>query len=261
MHEKYDYFKHFISNFNSIINVNKSSKPLIDSYINHVQNQLFTSSPDPQNTMVIIPELVRVICFFYYCHHEYFEDNTNKINELKSKKIIKISDNKMNIELIGDCCWENSIYGTQIIPSNSNIICEWKLKINIECNIDDCIIGITSNNNDCNKLFCNNNLSENYCLRLNDGKKRGNGSSWTPHYNKCCYKNDIIGMKLNLRNKTLSYSHNGENIGIAFTNVKCSDNVQYRLAVGMYYELGWSIFEDDKYYGGCELVEFIVYHH
>eukprot|EP01084_Bolivina_argentea_P018394 34250_1 len=180
-----------------------------------------------------IPSSLISLCINYYFQPEQFE--------IAGNGVIISNENKTITYSKGECKGCCTSYGKHIIPSTSNYIYEWHLKIN-ETISNHCYIkiGITSDTKTRDGSFtyevikvdsdhiafgywsCNGNIFDS---RLNCPSR---GLS----YNGCKFdQGDIIKITLNLKTKQISYSVNDKDQGIASENIPCNHNIKYRLAV------------------------------
>ena len=178
-----------------------------------------------------IPSEVVFLCIKFYFQPEQFELSGDDIS---------ISDNNTKITLdinypTGGSC---SAYGHMIIPSISQYIYEWELKYNNDGGWNYVIVEISSSADYANRGFSDTrNESYGYGYWSPSGSKvrckpgfymepsRGN------RYGSKYGQGDIIKIKLNLIKKELSFFVNDKDQGIAWKDIKCNDDIQYRLAV------------------------------
>ena len=182
---------------------------LVFGYIRNYQNSI--------NTSKIIPVPIIHICLSYlYCIGQYF----HQISEL-----VKLSNDNHTITKIKDH-WNNSSYGDVKIHSQSNSIYEWEVKID---KIDNGGIGISSSDKTENIFWWHENTVCYGYFAINGNKV--SGYNQYKKYGKPIHSNDIVSVKLDLKNQQISFSLNYEDQGIAYDNIIKKDNLYYRLVV------------------------------
>ena len=210
-------------------NVDQETSYLVSGYIRAIQKEFNER---------IIPTEVIDLCIIYYFITEFFS---------KCGKDMKISaDNDSFTTKLEGYSW-NTAYGNNIIDMNKtpNLIYEWT----IQCTEKYFILGLEST--DFKNI--NTDISDSGRYFYKDTKQKCKYYGWytasSLHTNN--YMNDAIHhktfnedwssdlqdidreimMELNCKNKTISYSVNNKNYGIAFKNVEATQ--QYRLGVSM----------------------------
>eukprot|EP01084_Bolivina_argentea_P120909 214336_1 len=178
----------------------------------------------------IIPDLVRYICLWYYYIPAYFECLGPKISYRKDSEKMEIFKNPIGATV-------SSSYAAPIIPSfNNPTIYEWKIKVvkmrpySISIGIDDAkCLSLDGPFTGRNKTTSNYGLigatGELQCLvgdRINGYAKR------------VITDGTIVTMILNLNAKTLQYMINGVDCGIAYKDIRCKPELEYRMAVRMF---------------------------
>ena len=156
---------------------------------------------------------------------DYFSDFDDKVFE-------NVNTNKM-IKCIKSYYY-SSIYGSYSIQSNSQDKFTWILQISRENNnvnngkLNGIYIGISSTYI-CDSDCFSNTESSNYSCSL-DGNKWSQGNQNKYHSEKFIV-GDIMTMTLDCKNKQLSFSHNGKDLGIAYDNIDIDTNIKYKLAI------------------------------
>eukprot|EP01084_Bolivina_argentea_P193993 332803_1 len=249
------------------------SKKILFGYIRRIQTIL--TSQLGNNAMYIIPDLVTILCLSYYGQREYFAVNGKDVESSTDYLTIHRKIHWKNEGI------DNISYGAEVIESKSNRICLWNIQFigniidtDYEAYEDydyELFVGITSNS-----LFSQKRKSINYCFRT-CGKKKAKNGKWEKYTESSINFGAIIGIKLDLKNKTISFYHNDKNIGIAFENIECGYNINYRLAVSIFYEESpnWLVYEsenddsvneenedsNDNGIVGCKLIDFVEFSH
>ena len=118
------------------------------------------------------------------------------------------------------------------IPSLSQAICRWDIKINLI--IDQGFrVGITSNHTLIEQCFVDDKTSSNYGYMASGGLKVSKGQK--SKYAKQAYRTgEIVGIKLNLKERFVEFFINNKSFGKAFTDIDVGENINYRLAISMY---------------------------
>ena len=224
----------FSFDLEKVKHVNNRTKLLIFGYI-HEMEQTFS---------LIIPELVSVICILYYYHFEHFTLYGYKmcINEIGT---IATSDEHVQKFTF------NTVYGN--VPINTVTECKkyrWKFKIlSLPRNGIHIYIGIDSSN----KLCINDDFTDpkHAAFKSEPWLIFGWGSSGYKYDQRhsiwwgenCKMKeNDDIIMELDVNERSLAYTVNGEDQGVAFTNIDFKDKTYYlaiTMAIGNVSIQGW----------------------
>eukprot|EP01084_Bolivina_argentea_P213605 362721_1 len=143
----------------------------------------------------------------------------------------------------------HTAYGLLSISSLSEEnIYKWTLKITRRITTPKICIGICSKRDDGNNAFHQKYDRFFYCFCTKDGSKLSSFNRNNEYYSTPAKHHDIIIMELNIYTKTLKYSKNCDDLGIAFTNIDIRQT--YSLAV--------AIFGNDS---KVELIEFEKYKH
>ena len=162
-----------------------------------------------------IPMMIQYCCLRYYFLNEYFS---------KCGINMKISDNGHVVRAIRRSEHVDSAIGKFIVDLRNDLVTEYKWTIKLLKLTAGGRFGL---------------VSENYCkfhyvcgLGFSSGTIIGHSCVIPEAYGKGCVKNDIISMVLNVKSQTLSYHHNGRNLGdIA---VKIDKKTNYKMAVTLY---------------------------
>ena len=164
--------------------------------------------------------MVSSMCILFYRDDEVFDIIGANV---------RVSSNKKCITKLECCNWKNNTYGILEIPSMSDFIYNWDLKIN---NNEGIMIGISS-------VQCPSHDFEK--------KKNGhhyvywhNGDIYNPYemtwdnYGDRYRSGDIVSMNVDLREKQIIFSINGKDQGVAYDYVHQDEDVKYRLMVAMH---------------------------
>ena len=181
-----------------------------------------------------IPSMIQAICILYYKDDEVFD--------IINDKIIKLSENKKIITRFymnpkeTNHVDNNTSYGMLEIPSNSEAICKWDLKILMANTSDHIFIGVTHKHN----------KNKNICMPGDEIKDNpyyvyGN-SSWCKGFkrkllivNKGPFwqNGDKVSIVLDLKHAEMKLEINGIVCGNIFKNIVKSATVTYRLFVAI----------------------------
>ena len=129
------------------------------------------------------------------------------------------------------CRWNNASHGYMTIKSMDSCINKWTLKIHG----DMIVIGVTSNFN-INTPFQWDKRQLNYSYLGGCGDVGRNGS-WKPYdrpyeYRSRAYsENDIIEVILDLNKRTISFTKNGKEFGVAWNNVPKKPDLAFKLVI------------------------------
>ena len=153
---------------------------------------------------------------------EYFAvigNNTIKSNDSKTIRITKTGGN-------------NSSFGHQTIHSMDKAVYRWNLKVN-KPSIWAIIVGISSDWITKAKSFHVNEESFNYGYssygsKWSKGKYEQYGQEWKD--------NDVIGIKLDMVNRTIEFFVNGQSQGVAYKDIDVGHNISYKLAVYIHWQ-------------------------
>ena len=166
----------------------------------------------------IIPDLViYTILYFYYIREEFGVCGDNlKINKLK--------------DILTCIEWKNTYKGAYgyIDITIKNIIYIWNFKI-LNVSRQEMFIGIESSKN---KIHTNQDWIWSKDYYLYDC----NNKLWTSHggnkgYGEKFEKNDELKMIINTNKKTIEYYKNDISLGIAFKDIKITENKIYHMFV------------------------------
>ena len=208
--------------FDKIKHVSQRTQNLMSGYVREIEKEL----------SLTIPDLITVICIFYYYHFERFTTHgvnieLNKQQTIATKKQGSKFDTRTVYGAIGidlHCKANKYVWTFKILslPSSG----EWS---------DAIYIGIDNSN----KSFIEDDFivpeesttSLMYAWGTDHYKYSSRGGTI---YSKINWKNDdIIGMELDINKKSLTFYLNGVDQGIAFENVNLDYERKYHMAVGM----------------------------
>ena len=201
-----------------------------------------------------IPTTIKFLCLSYFSSYTYTnEDSFEHHHALDS--IFEISETKLTITNIDGCSWENhSIFGKQVIASDSNDIFRWAFNIHS----DEMIIGICSvKNNQIDRDFTNipsksRGKDESYCDQFYAIDNVGNAYTHCKQtiQNQFIWEfgdGDKIQLILRMEYGRLLIQVNDEEMIMVFANMERSQDLKYHLAFQMpdkgdYIELMYSQF-------------------
>eukprot|EP01084_Bolivina_argentea_P267088 453281_1 len=196
------------SNIN-IQDIDMKTKYIIFGFIKRYQKILNQFSNDSFYT---IPELVSILCILYYDRAMWFEDTIGKSITINGATATSTSSEY------------RTVYGAQLIKNGKH---EWEITIDGvgHDGKGGVGVGISSNTNYSNHYFMYNADPYSYCYWASGNKyvkseaSRGYGIGY-----KSC---DVIGVEVNLYEKTIQFSKNGSKLPI-ITNLHPTS---YRIAV------------------------------
>ena len=121
-------------------------------------------------------------------------------------------------------------FGTTWFKSMSTKICEWTFKI--EKLTRDCMgIGICSNDTLFDTWFYYQRNDPAYALYYNGTKIRYNKRLYQKYAKIGFKQGSIVKMTVNFAKRSISYNIDGQDCGVAFDNIKHSDDIKYKMAV------------------------------
>ena len=173
----------------------------------------------------IIPPLISWTCLMFYWMNEYFEIIGDTIDASKDNSTITATKATQD--------WGNANFCAQRIQSTNEGIYKWTLLMTG----DDIVIGISdADGTKISDAFAWDNDANFYGILCKSGYKVWNGKHGTDmaQYYDSIGDTDIIKIiivQLNTKLKKISFEVNGMDKGVAFENIKCGDDIYYRLAV------------------------------
>ena len=193
-----------------------------------------------------IPELIIVICTFYYYHFERFTAHGDKIKLIEYQSIATKCENKSAADDLDDPY--HSVYGNiGIIGSNKANKYTWTFKIlclpGSSTWNENLYIGIDSSNKSC----VNDDFSQPMTVALINQKYhlyawgsdqhmyfKNDGYTYSSRsYGKYWRADDIIKMELNMNEKSLRFYLNDVDQGIASQDIQFKEGETYYLAVAI----------------------------
>lgn len=204
--------------FHALQDVDQKEKDIVFGYMKDINQSIEID--------YIIPSLVLHSCLLYYYQPEYFaiiatEDNEQSVN---------ISNDKMTVSLIPNQ-WA-SCFGNVEIHSMSKRICRWSIRVKGEGGVSNAkllVVGVSGNGSLSDVFFHQNEENSFACNGVGDQWINGTISNIK---NLCAWEHgDLIGIKLDLKQRTMEYFCNGKTQGIIHENISISDAISYRLAV------------------------------
>ena len=199
-----------------------------------------------------IPDIIASVCKLYFDTIDHFEVIGRGVH---------VSDNKMCItkEI---CGWENTSYGSIKVPANTQNIHKWWFKIKSKARLTDedqvttfnAYIGIAAKiqNKDEIKLMQEkekgNTKTEDFYIEYSFWNCGVSDKSSKCHihpskdidmqtlYGKAANEKldeNVICMDLDLRQRTIKFHVNDEDLGIAFDEIDIGDDIDYKISVTM----------------------------
>eukprot|EP01084_Bolivina_argentea_P192111 329864_1 len=208
---------------------------LVDGFIANIRTML--------KRKIIIPNDIYLLCFeFYYLIEEGII--IKRIYFLFCDIFIINTQNKEYFAFIGDGTKTSndnktitkqkgsfglcSSFGNISIKSDRKNICQWNMKINHIGAYAFCI-GISSEYSiNSNITFCENKGSNNYSYNRSGQKVSKYRYS---KYGELWSNGDVIGIKLDLKERQVEFYRNRKSQGIAFKNIDVGTNIMYKLAI------------------------------
>ena len=208
-----------MSLYKQISQIDKRTKSTVNGLVREMEKELKLNH---------IPNMINSMCILFFRDDEIFDIIGRDVKVSENKKIIT--------KLQGH--WQNNTYGIMEIPSMSNIIYTWTLKIHhLELNSGHIMIGISSVQSPSTYFEIESNGI--HYVYHGEGKIYyvGYSPKWVNDdwcsYGDGCVENDIFSVELDLKSKQIKFFINGEDQGVAYTNIDKDDNVKYRLMVSM----------------------------
>ena len=187
----------------------------------------------------IIPDLVLHICLLFYYPREHFSFSIDACKQISPN--FKFSDDKKTVVLIDKCY--GTVYGNIKIDSLSEDICKWNIKVyknDLHQGSDYTkylSLGISGDEPHDQYIDSWNKMPPNSFLCVGNGKIYGSSECVM---DELCINNkpiwtdgDIVGIKLNLKQRNIEYYINNENIGIIYKNIPIGKDIKYRLITTM----------------------------
>ena len=206
--------------------VDNKSKLLMHGYL----RALYDNSNDEH----IILELILTISLLFYYQREYFAILVNGKADISPN--FRLSDDKTTIYL-NDKCY-GTLYGNIIIDSLSEIICQWNIQLqNVkEGTLSDTrliTVGLSGDEPAKEDLDLYNTVPPNTFLCSQNDVYYPKDEYLAKNSSLNWNDNDIIGIKLNLKEKNIEYFINDESVGIVFENIAIGKEIKYRLVMTM----------------------------
>ena len=201
-----------MSSLKKLSKINQRTKYAVYGWIRKAEQELNFNN---------IPMLISCICILYFSEEDIFEILQQEMKLSNNKKIIW--------RWSTDRCWENCscCYGNIVIPSMSDTVCRWDLRVRKLNHKVSLSVGISS---ETKAIFSNHDIS--YLIH-DDGFRNNIGCNIWDYYCHSFFANDNykISIKLDLINAEIRYFINDNDQGIAFKNVMKKDDINYRLCV------------------------------
>ena len=197
--------------------IDKRTKYSVHGWIRNKEKQLKLNH---------IPSVIKAMCILYFREEEIFDiisDNGIKLSENK-KIITKIT--RYTISSL-DC---SNNYGIIEIPSESDSICRWDLKV-INNDYDSIAVGIASKRIPNSKIY----RKEEECIYYLFSEKcmKRNGALWKSRFGDDFGKGDQVSINLDLRRAEVELLINGNKKGIRFQNIVKAHDIGYWLIVSL----------------------------
>ena len=199
--------------------VDERTKLTVYGWLRKAQNELKIDSIAP---------LISVWCVLYADNHEIFE--------FIGKAVI-ISDDQKCIssgsESDGFVKLKNHNYGTIQIPSMSNTVCQWDIRIKKKRKRVSMFVGISSiiTPNPTQAMWEDGGyyyLIHDSCYKYNDSMR------WIKYNDdEKIEQGDTVSVHLDLNQKQVRYFVNDEDLGVAYYNIVTREDVTYRLMVSL----------------------------
>ena len=226
-------------NFDKIKDIDDYTKSIVYGYI-HISQSLL---PHKQNAYYIIPPLVKYLITIYYYHPEFFTKHPSHIHLNEKNDIVELIEN--------DDSPPASIYGN--IKIHKNLYCNkfiWTFKVSDAVRGVILAFGIDASSKKVVDLLFDNVLTTDAPFYSYESYYHGDtttgrnfydiNSGTIGHkkekYGVCFTKEGTINevqMEFDTKNRTLRYSVNGQDQGIAFNDILLDNNEEYTLAISM----------------------------
>lgn len=154
-------------------------------------------------------------------------------------KCVELSEDKLSVtKKKGESDWRNACYGSVTIPSKSNIICEWELKIsNPPGETAGIVLGIARKEDITQYLWDTLKDKDQYVYAYGNWSAKTNARDIdNVDYGDGEYHDNCkVKIHLNMKLGQISFSIEDLNHGIAFDNIKKGDDIEYRLMVSLFF--------------------------
>ena len=209
----------------------QSTRLLVDCFIRQARRSFFDDDSYQNNP---IPALIAYITTIYYEHYEYFTSHGSKLSLKSGIHTIRSYGSFTEYSTA-----YNTVYGNiKINNCCSTVKYQWTFRVFRELYPRGIFaIGIDSSNKQfIDTTFYDRRWNPNHCYSLqfeaHDITTKYSQSERKIKYAPCKYKEmTIIKMELNVNLKTISYSFDGTDHGVAFEDVDFEENRQYSMAL------------------------------
>lgn len=211
--------------------IEKKQRYTITGFVREIQSQL------PKDNYYIIPSLVIYTILYYYHENEGFHPDNHG-----TKVLVNETHDTVLFRSHITTDW-HSAYGKKLITNDNKTIYEWKMIITYDKppgGIAHALIGIHSFEN-CKMILEGDftvatphyDESSKYWGICDNGKKYSNAEKNGEYFGDREWKTeDILKMTLNMKDKTMSFSHNNKDHGIAFKDMSFYKNTYMAVASG-----------------------------
>lgn len=193
-------------------------------YVRRSQKELQKSS----NHLLFqtIPALVTSIIISYYFSTGSFE--------IAGDGVDIHDDNYMILKKKKGSSWDNSSY-TLPVPSTTKKICKWDLKIHNALKYEPkgsyISLGISSGVVTGQQFIYGKGVKYGYAGW--NGHSTDNAFHWFKSYGEPYGISDTVSVELDLINKQVIFYKNEQSQGVAHSNIKQGEDIEYRLAISM----------------------------
>lgn len=228
-----------VSFFKLLSKVDNRSRYAVHGWIRNVEHKLQINYIP--NKLSSIPCMVSSICILYFRDDETFDTT--------SHSVILSSDHKSITKRANHFDWSNNCYGIIEVDSQSQLICQWDLKINRSIYNHGIRVGLLATES-LNKQIP---VSDNYYIywsHPSSGKKThhhayyiaddvynrwtGYNGRWFGYGNRFVEDNEV-SICLDLKKSEIRFLVNFIDQGIAFTKIRKGPDIRYRLTVSIFY--------------------------
>ena len=202
------------------------------SYIRREHRKLFTLDDEPlfQN----IPDGICVLCALYFGSRDYFE--------IIPDTEVSLSNDNMTATKVTAYSKGETSFGSLLIPSTSQCISQWDIKIDCFNHCNTILIGISSEPFDPYKYFhdpTTNKLEDPtnhhaYVYGLGGQNRSFQGETWEVN-GRPFHSSDVVAVRLDLKKKEVKFYVNEIYSNVTF-EIETGDNIEYRLAVALFDE-------------------------
>ena len=213
--------------FQQLSKIDNRTKYAVHGWIREVETSL---------QLTHIPMMINSMCILFFRDDEIFDIIGKNVRLSSNKKCIT------KLKMPQGLQWCNNSYGIMEIPSMSDLIYKWDLKIT-RLDANGIMIGISSiqaPNEDFERKYGYHYVHFNTgeIFHKNKTKRRlsfGTIKNWKA-YGDGYQQSDIVSIHLNMKQGKIRFLINGKDQGIAYKHICKDQHVKYRLFATIYHE-------------------------